>query len=735
MTPAAVRLSRAPRLVAKVLGFSFGVIVLVLAAVFLVLSWQARTRLSTAVTANLELSQQRFGEAESRRRRDRLAQAAMLAESPTLKAAVDTFQAEGRAGGPLDQLTGTVQGELAKVQQVTGVPALSVTDARGRVVSTVGPLAGDWPAGLMVRPRTRATLNPVEAVVRAGARVYLVTVAPLVLGDDVVGEFLLAAPLDDAYARHLAADANTDVAVVLDGAVVAGAAAPGLGAAIAAAGRPTAATLDVHGDEYVVRRLSLVDDVAVYAIGSLGTATRAATADAATLLAVVGLGALLLAGLGSAWLARTLVRPIDELTRRLARMADERRFDEPLAVMGASRSPRRAGAARRHGLRPGGDPGVDLTAHGHARRVLGATFGGPMTRSHLGFAGWLTLVWLATPALAQEPPAETSTARRVAFDTVSGWQDSFAEDADWPTQVIVDAFAGAELAPGWQVSVRPVVWRLRGEWEVILDQASVRYETRRGANWRFEAGKFPMPTGLGLLENRANTNPGILWWHRPYYTPSPSLGTGLPRVSLISTLYPWGAQAAVSGQHWDLRVAAVDRPAVEFWRATDNLSRRVNLVAGGGITPRQGLRFGVGGARGRYAEAAATLPALDYTTVNAETDFAFGYTRLSGEWVRSRFESPGGTRVSEGWTAQAQHTLTPRVFVHSRISNVRAPRAASAFATTVELQRFRSIDSTVGYLLTPEITLRAAHTALRAFDRPTTDHQLGLSVIWSRRWW
>ena len=234
---------------AKVRGFSFGVIVLVLAAVFLVLSWQARARLTEAVTANLELSQQRFGDAEARRQRDRLAQAAMLAESPTLKAAVNTFEAEGRAGGPLDQLTATVRGELAKVQRVTDVPALSVTDARGRVISTVGPVAADWPAGLMVPPRAWPRPDPVEAVIRAGARAYLTTVAPLVFGDDVVGEFLLAAPLDDAYARDLAADANTDVAVLVDDAVVAGSGAPGLGAALAAAGLPAAGTVDVHGSE------------------------------------------------------------------------------------------------------------------------------------------------------------------------------------------------------------------------------------------------------------------------------------------------------------------------------------------------------------------------------------------------------------------------------------------------------------------------------------------------------
>ena len=99
MSPAVHTRSRAPRLVVKVLGFSFGVIVLVLAAVFLVLSWQARERLTQAVTANLELSQKRFSDVEARRMRDRLGQAAMLAENPTLKAAVDTYQSEKRAAG------------------------------------------------------------------------------------------------------------------------------------------------------------------------------------------------------------------------------------------------------------------------------------------------------------------------------------------------------------------------------------------------------------------------------------------------------------------------------------------------------------------------------------------------------------------------------------------------------------------------------------------------------------
>ena len=81
----------------KILGFSFAVISLVLAAAFLVLSWQVRERLTKEVVSGLELSQQRFSESEARRQHDRLAQAAVVVEQPTLKAAIDTFQAERRS--------------------------------------------------------------------------------------------------------------------------------------------------------------------------------------------------------------------------------------------------------------------------------------------------------------------------------------------------------------------------------------------------------------------------------------------------------------------------------------------------------------------------------------------------------------------------------------------------------------------------------------------------------------
>lgn len=357
-----------------------------------------------------------------------------------------------------------------------------------------------------------------------------------------------------------------------------------------------------------------------------------------------------------------------------------------------------------------------------------------MTASHRPLAVALALlVMTAGPAGAQD--TDTGASRRVAFDTVIAYQDFFAEDADWPAQFIVDVFSAAEIGPGWQVSVRPKLWRYRGEWRPLLDQASVRYEFRRGANWRVEMGKFSSPVGLDMTENRSNVNPGVIWWHRPYYMPLPSQGVDVPRVSLASAVYPWGALVSASRAHWDVRAGVVDRPPVAFWRREPGDALGANRIIGAGVTPRQGLRIGAAHASGRFADATASRPALDYEMISAEADVAFGHSRISGEWVRSRFESAAADRLSEGWTAQVQHGVTPRVFAHTRMSVVRAPRAANALAPVTVGQRYRSIDSTLGYRVSPEATLRLAHSAIRGFGQAVTDHQLGVSVVWTRRWW
>lgn len=339
------------------------------------------------------------------------------------------------------------------------------------------------------------------------------------------------------------------------------------------------------------------------------------------------------------------------------------------------------------------------------------------------------VVLLIVCATARTAGAQTSGARRVAFDTVVGVQDVLAETRDWPTAVVFDPFLAVEPRPHLQVSVRPKLWRLNGEWDVVLDQASLQYAFHAGINWRVEAGRFPSPIGLGMTENRPNINPGVLWWHRPYYMPLPRLGAGAPSVSLVSATYPDGVAIASSSTHWDMRGAVVSTAPVQFWQGDAGADRNVNTILGAGVTPVQGLRFGVGAAQGDLTDE----PSGHYRMLNVEGDYSFGYTRLSGEITRDWFEMPSGEHVAWGWTLQAQQTLSPRVYAHARATHIHSPVFTVGFPPSVRL--FRSLDATVGYRIDPEVTLKLGYSAVATWGVSDVDHQAGLSLMWSRRWW
>jgi hypothetical protein len=259
---------------------------------------------------------------------------------------------------------------------------------------------------------------------------------------------------------------------------------------------------------------------------------------------------------------------------------------------------------------------------------------------------------------------------------------------------------------------------------------SLRYELEKRSNWRIEVGRFPSPIGLGMTENRPDVNPGVLWCHRPYYGDLPSFGEGSAPHALLSANYPIGVHVSTSGDRWDARVATIDRAPVDVWTARDGTPRRLNVVAGAGVTPRQGVRIGMAAARGRSGDDTSSVP---YSLVNVEGEFAFGYTRISGEWTRDAFTTLSGERVASGWTMQARQALTPRIFVHTRVSTVEAPLVQPDGG--VDLLESFFADTTLGYLVTPEVTLRVGHAALKGWGAGAIDHQVGVSVVWAQRWW
>jgi len=332
-----VATSRSPRLLVKVLGFAFAVITCVILAVFVLFSWQANARVTRTVVENLETSQLRFAGMEARLRREHTLQAMALAENPTLKAAVDTYYTERANGGAPDQLASTIETELAKLQQIMAVPALSVTDVRGVILASAGPHKDDWPAGARVRLRIEENGAPVETVIERNGRQYVATAVPLALERDVIGEFFLASPLDDAYAVELAREARADVAILLDGRVIASSTSSQLRRALEGVALPISGPATLAGDEFVVQRLSAVDSARIYALGSVTTAARTASSETWWVLLLASAGALVLAMCGSWWLARTVAGPIDRLSESLAQMAKARDFAQPLPRSGGSR--------------------------------------------------------------------------------------------------------------------------------------------------------------------------------------------------------------------------------------------------------------------------------------------------------------------------------------------------------------------------------------------------------------
>lgn len=357
----------------------------------------------------------------------------------------------------------------------------------------------------------------------------------------------------------------------------------------------------------------------------------------------------------------------------------------------------------------------------------------PMT-TRVAACALVVIVSAAAPVSAQETGTDVVT-RRVAVDTVVGSQDYVTNAADAPAQYIFDMFSSAEIRPHWQASFRPKLWRTRGDWHLLVDQISIAADFHRGSDWRVEAGRFPMPIGLGMTENRADLNPGMLWWHRAYYMPLPSLGADVPRVSLLSAVYPEGVSVSTSASHWDARAALVDRPPVQFWQAPAGATRGANVAAGAGVTPWQGFRVGAAVSSGQYADATADRGGLDYRTANVEGEYAVAYTKISGEWTRDRFDTAVGPQISRGWTLQAMQTISPRWFAHTRVSVIDSPEVARTAPFAATSQRFTSIDTTVGYRFSPEITIRVGHSAVRSFASTAFDQQIGVSLMWARRWY
>jgi putative nucleotidyltransferase with HDIG domain len=338
-----VTVRRPPGLLIRTIVVTFVSAAALLAVIFFVVTVSVRKQVRDAARANLASSQRTFAAIQMREQRSLRLQATNVAESPTLKAAVDTYAAESRTGDASvhAQLLNTIKTELSKVADRVEADAIVVVDAKQNALAASGRMAAAWPVGQTV-PLVGATptRNATDSVAHIGDATFRVVTAPLLVSDGTsIGSLYLATSLDRRFAQLLGELARTQIAISADGQVIASTMTSDLEAefqrAVPSLDRARE-TLDLHGESYAYRTLFEVGDTRFYALTSIDEAARAAIGETTTALMFIAIGAVSLALLASIWIAHRLSEPIGRLSASLHTIATSRQFDARLPLAGSS---------------------------------------------------------------------------------------------------------------------------------------------------------------------------------------------------------------------------------------------------------------------------------------------------------------------------------------------------------------------------------------------------------------
>jgi putative nucleotidyltransferase with HDIG domain len=331
-----------PRFVARTLVATFATVGFILLAVFIVVIMAVRVTVRSTVAKRLDTGQRILSALEQRRGRELQARVETLAENPTLKAAMDTYHQELRLehGVQSRELLDTIEQQVDNLVTRIHPDIVVVTNPAGAVVTVQGRKRTEWPTEGV---RQWLSRDGSGAFVALPGSVFRFAAAPLVLQDGqntVLGELQLATALDADYAAELSDLSETGTVIVSQGAIVASTLPRGTTQALSAAALSNLGSGDdsliLEGQHYAVKLLFRHGSAAVYALDSIDASAAPLLAAALRAMMFIALGALALAALASLWLARTVARPIDKLSRSLSAMTQSRDFDTPIAPTGSS---------------------------------------------------------------------------------------------------------------------------------------------------------------------------------------------------------------------------------------------------------------------------------------------------------------------------------------------------------------------------------------------------------------
>jgi putative nucleotidyltransferase with HDIG domain len=305
---------------------------LVLVAVFVVLSMDARNRVMGTAIENLDAAQRIFAEFEQRRQQDALIKLNALAENRSLAVAVAGYR---RAAGASESL----QRELDRLAGQLAADALVLADPDDRIIASAGPRRAAWRPHQPVHPASPSSPQGAidEVIARPSAR-FRASAVDLSALNRAVGDIYVVVAIDDSYAAQMSTLLRVPVSVIASGEVIGSTLSSAERSALMrrAADLPQDGTLELANEPHAVRRLNEAGPITFYAVDSIARSAHHATRNAMQILGYVAIGAMALGALASLWLAQALARPIDLLSQQLRQMATAHDFSRRVQRTGSS---------------------------------------------------------------------------------------------------------------------------------------------------------------------------------------------------------------------------------------------------------------------------------------------------------------------------------------------------------------------------------------------------------------
>jgi signal transduction histidine kinase/ActR/RegA family two-component response regulator len=315
---------KAPGLGLKLVVFGVALTGVIIGSAFLALGTQIGASTKRFFTLELRRNQNALVALQQQATEQLLSTSQLMTQSPTLRAAIETYRVEATGGAPRAELITTVRREAGKILSGLGRDLIIVTDEAGRVLVGIERHGAAPPgrADLATLPPVARSLDPNVPAEEASTGVarfagvdFQIGCVPIVLQDAPIGVLIVGDRLDSTYVRTLKDQLSADIVVAAQHDVLA-TTLPDSAARQLVAGLSDGGTARAGSVEYATGGVPLGADaggrpVTLFLLHSITDAIAPLSRSMRIGFLFYGVLAIALAGLGAAAVARTVLQPLE----------------------------------------------------------------------------------------------------------------------------------------------------------------------------------------------------------------------------------------------------------------------------------------------------------------------------------------------------------------------------------------------------------------------------------------